>query len=249
MEYSIVIPVYNESDKVVSTLNQVLDFMRGFSKSFEIIIVDDGSTDNTIEIIEEYIKSNHEIRLIKSSHKGKGPSVGYGVNNSHGEFVYMCDADLASPIDELKKLSLWLKEHDYDIVIASREGTGAVRVNEPWYRHFMGRVFNLLVRLLVLPGINDSQCGFKLFKGNVAREIFPKMVVYNSDSKDINTPYLGAFDVEFLYIARIRGYKIKELPVYWKYVRTTRLRPLNDSLKMSSDVIKIRLNGLKGVYK
>ncbi len=248
-KFSIVIPAYNEADKIVPSLTQVISFMRNFCESFEIIVVDDGSEDNTTELVGNYAKECRELRLIENSHKGKGPSVWTGIMAARGNFIYMADADLSTPIEELKKLFNWIEEHDFDIVIASREGVGANRVNEPYYRHLMGRIFNYYVQFMALPGIKDSQCGFKLFKSKAAKDIFPRMRTYGEDAKEENTGYMGAFDVEALYLARKLGYKIKEIPVTWTYVKTTRLNPLKDSFRMSFDVLKVKINDLRGFYK
>jgi glycosyltransferase involved in cell wall biosynthesis len=249
MQYSIVVPAYNESDKITSSLTKIVGFMRDFAESFEVIVVDDGSADDTVKLVEEYTTSYPEIKLIKNPHRGKGPTVLTGIRNAAGDFIYMCDADLSTPISEIKKLSTWITEQGYDIVIASREGAGAVRVDEPFYRHFIGRGFNLGVQLLALPGIHDSQCGFKLFKGSIAKEVASKMKVYTDDSSEMKQAFFGAFDVEMLFIARYLGYKIKELPVLWNYVGHTGRGLLFNGIRMGIDVLRIRLNGLKGAYK
>jgi dolichyl-phosphate beta-glucosyltransferase len=248
MEYSIVIPAYNEFDKISATLTQVVSFMRTFSESFEVIVVDDGSKDQTCEAVSDYRKENPEVVLVKNPHKGKGFAVRTGMMRARGDLIYTSDADLAASIPELKKLVVWIKDHDYDIVIATREGVGAKRIGEPFYRHLMGRVFNFWVQLIALPGINDSQCGFKLFKKSVAKEVFGMLDIYGENTKEIGQPYVGAWDVEVLYIARKLGYKIKEVPVVWTFVRTPRLRPINDSIHMAIDVLKVRINGLSGKY-
>lgn len=248
-EFTIVIPAFNESDKIIPSLTQVLTFMRNFSDSFEVIVVDDGSRDNTAELVEKHALDNKEIKLIKNPHMGKGPTVRKGIMEAKGRYIYMADADLSTPISELETLFRWIIEHDFDIVIASREGIGANRVNEPAHRHLMGRVFNMLVQLIALPGINDSQCGFKLFRKKAAKEIFKRLSIYGDDAKELKKGYMGAFDVEVLYLARKLGFKIKEVSVTWTYVQTTRLNPLSDSFNMLKDVIRVRLNDLKGVYK
>ncbi len=248
MEYSIVIPTYNEVARITVTLTHVLSFMREFSKEFEILVVDDGSEDNTTSVVEMYSVTNPEIKLIKNPHKGKGPTITTGVLYASGDYIYLADADMATDISELKKLALWVREQSFDIAIASREGIGAQRVNEPLYRHLMGRAFNIYVQLIILPGINDTQCGFKLFKREAAKKIFSKLKVYAESSKVLQKPYLGAFDVEVLCIARKYGYKIKEVSVKWTYVKTTRLRIFNSSINMFKDVLKIKLNSLKGLY-
>lgn len=249
VKFSIVIPMYNEADKITSSLTQVVNFMNGFSDSYEVLAIDDGSSDNTVAKVEEYIKDYPQIKLFKNVHKGKGPTIWAGVMHAQGEYIYLADADLSAPISELKKLFFWISEHDFDIVIASREGVGSVRVSEPLYRHIMGRVFNLLVQLIALPGIKDSQCGFKLFKSKVAKDIFTRLHIYGPSAKEISQAYFGAFDVEVLFLARKLGYKLKEVPVAWTYVKTTRLSPFRDSLKMALDVFKVKLNDLKGFYR
>ncbi|OGC38365.1 hypothetical protein A3K42_00590 [candidate division WWE3 bacterium RBG_13_37_7] len=249
MDYSIVIPAYNEADKISSTLTQIINFMRTFSDTFEVIVVDDGSSDATAQVVYDYKRNASEVILVRNAHKGKGVAVSTGVQKAQGNLIYLADADLSAPITELKKLSVWVVDHDYDIVIASREGIGAERVGEPFYRHLMGRVFNYMVQIIALPGINDSQCGFKLFKKSVAKKIFGMMDVYNTNAKELKEPYTGAWDVEVLFLARKLKYTIKEVPVQWIYVKTTRVSPLRDSFKMAKDVLIIRLNDLSGKYK
>jgi dolichyl-phosphate beta-glucosyltransferase len=249
MEYSIVIPAYNESDKISSTLTQIVNFMRTFSESFEVIVVDDGSKDATVDVVRDYKKENSEIILIKNPHKGKGYALYTGFMKSRGDYIYMADADLSSPITELKKLSVWMQDHDNDVVIASREGVGANRINEPFYRHLMGRVFNLIVQKIALPGINDSQCGFKLFKRDVIKKVFPMLLVYGPDAKELKDAYTGAWDVEVLFLAHKAGFNIKEVPVQWIHVRTNRVNPFKDSFRMLMDVIKVRINDMQGKYQ
>jgi len=248
MDYSIVMPAYNEEDKITSTLTQVVNFMRGFCSSFEVIVVNDGSADDTAQKIEDYASENPEVRLITNSHKGKGFAVWTGMMEAKGDFIYMADADLSAPIEELKKLSVWAKDQNFDIVIGSREGFGARRIGEPFYRHVMGRFFNFLVQIVALPGINDSQCGFKLFKNNAAKDIFNRLLVYGEEAKEIDTTYFGAWDVEVLYLAKKLGYTIKQVPVTWTYVKSKRFNPIRDAIKMARDVFKVRLNDLGGRY-
>lgn len=247
MEYSIVISAFNEADKISSTLTQIVNFMRGFSSDFEVVIVDDGSADNTAQIVSDYKRENKEVVLIKNPHMGKGPGISTGVKKAKGKYIYLADADLSTPISELKKLSVWLLDHDYDIVIASREGRGAERVDEPFYRHFMGRGFNTLVQLLILPGIKDSQCGFKLFRGDVAKKLFDNLEIGTS-KKELKAAYTGAWDVEILYMARLLGYNIKEVPIKWIFVKTTRISPIRDSIKMFKEILHIKKKALLGKY-
>jgi dolichyl-phosphate beta-glucosyltransferase len=249
MEYSIVIPAYNEADKITSSLTQVMNFMRSYASSFEIIAVDDGSSDKTADIIEQYSKDNPEVVLIRNAHKGKAAALLAGVKRAEGDYIYLADADFSTPISELKKLSVWAKDQDFDIVIASREATGAVRINEPFYRHIIGRIFNMIVQTLALPGINDTQCGFKLFKKHAAKDIFGRLKVYGEQAKEIKKPFFGALDVEVLYLGRKFGYKIKEVGVTWTHVKTTRLNLFSNAAKMVRDIILIRVSDLRGAYK
>ena len=249
IDYSIVIPAYNEEDKITSSLTQVVNFMRGFCSSFEILVINDGSKDLTSEKVQEYLKDNVEVKLINNPHKGKGFAVWTGMMEAEGELIYMADADLSTSIDELKKLSVWAIDQNYDLVIGSREGVGARRLGEPFYRHVMGRFFNYWVQFIALPGIKDTQCGFKLFKKKAAKDIFGRLLVYGQDTKEINTTYFGAWDVEVLYLARKLGYTVKQVPVTWTYVKSKRFNPLKDAFKMAWDVTKVRLNDLRGKYK
>lgn len=249
IDYSIVIPMYNEEGRITKTLTQTLAFMSSFAPSFEIIVVDDGSKDSSVEMVETYSTDRTEISLIKNKHKGKGIAVRTGMLAAKGKYILMMDADMSTPIDELKRLANWIKENNFDIAIASREGIGAHRVEEPFYRHIMGRTFNYLVSLVAVQGFKDTQCGFKLFTQEAAKNTFSRLIVYGDKDKEISKPFLGAFDVEILFIAKSLGYSIKEVPVKWSYVPTTRLHVLNTSLKMARDVFLIRLNGLRGAYK
>ncbi len=249
MEYSIVIPAYNEALGITATLSSMLNFMRSFSKEFEIFVVDDGSSDSTADVVATYSIQNPEVKLIENPHKGKGYAVRSGMLASQGDLVLMADSDGAMPIEELKRLLTWIKDHDFDIVIASREGVGAQRKNEPFVRHLMGRIFNLIIQILVLPGIKDTQCGYKLFKGTVASDIFSRLVLFGPNTPDTDKPRVTAFDVEVLFLAKKLGYKVKEVPITWNFIKTVRVSPIRDSLVNLGDVLKVKLNDLKGLYK
>lgn len=248
MQYSVVIPAFNEESRITTTLTRILGFMKDFVESFEIIVVDDGSSDETVKMVTEYSQDHPEVSLIANPHRGKGYAVRTGVLVSKGDLVLMADADMATPIDELKRLAVWIEDHDFDIVVSSREGVGATRHNEPLLRHIMGRVFNMIIRMLTRLGIQDTQNGFKLFKGDIAREIFGKLVLFGSDSRDITIPRVSAFDVEVLVVAKRLGYEIKEIPITWTYVPTTRVHPIRDSFLNFWDVIRIKANDMKGRY-
>ncbi len=248
-EISVIIPTYNEEKRgIKKNLAVVVDFLESEEYNYEVIVADDGSTDNTVAVAEEFARGKERVRVLKLSHRGKGATVRDGMLEAKGKYLVFSDADLATPINELKRLLNWI-EQGFDIAIASREGIGAQRENEPWYRHVMGRGFNFLVKLIALRGIEDTQCGFKLFKAAVAKEILKRLKIYGrEETEELTQPYLGAFDVEILFLAQKLGYKIKEVPVTWHYAETQKLDPLKDSIRMARDVLMVRLNDLKGVY-
>ena len=246
---SVVITAYNEQSNIGITLTKITSFLSDFEPDYEIIVVDDGSTDGTASMVENFSKDNSKINLFQIDHRGKGYAVRTGILKSTGDLVLMADADSSTPIEELKRLAVWITDNDFDIAIGSREGIGADRKNEPFIRHFMGRVFNLLIQILVIPGINDTQCGFKLFKGNLAREIFAKSLLYGDKSKKLKVPKVTAFDVEILYIARKMGKRIKEVPVVWEYGKGTKVSKIRDSVYNFWDVLRVRFNSMRGLYK
>lgn len=249
VDISIVVPCYNEEQRIVSTLNTIVSFMNSYNPSFEVIVVDDGSKDSSVQLIKNYISSRENIYLIENPHKGKGYAVRTGVLMTAGKYILMTDADLATPIDEIKRLLVWVENQNYDLAIASREGIGAVRHEEPFLRHLMGRVFNLLIKIIVGLFYKDTQCGFKLFKGDQARDIFSRLILFGDSSKIVKYPKVTAFDVEVLVIAKNDGLKVKEIPVPWTYVPTKRVSAIRDSILMLLEISKIRLNDLLGKYK
>jgi dolichyl-phosphate beta-glucosyltransferase len=200
------------------------------------LIVDNASTDRTSEIAQEVAAQHPFVSLLHQPIRGKGAAVRKGMLEGHGDYLFICDADLAMPVEEVNKF-LPPTLSNYDVAIASREMAGAVRYNEPEYRHAMGRVFNLLVRLLAVPGIQDTQCGFKCLRREVARDIF---TVQRIDG--------WAFDVEILHIAQRRGYRTIEVPIHWYYGEGSRVSPIRDSLNMLIEVLRIRRNGREGLY-
>ncbi len=250
-EISIIIPTYNEEKRgIKKNLAVVVDFLESENYDYEVIAADDGSTDGTVAVVEKFAQDKERVRVLKLPHRGKGPTVRDGMLAAKGKYILFSDADLATPIAELKRLLNWVEEQGFDIAIASREGIGAQRENEPWYRHFLGRGFNFLVKLIALRGIEDTQCGFKLFKAAAAKEILKRLKIYGEEeTEELTTPYLGAFDVEILFLAQKLGYKIKEVPVTWHYAATQQLDPIKDSLRMARDVLMVRLNDLRGMYE
>jgi len=233
---SIIIPAHDEEQRLPSSLDAVLEFLHSQSYESEIVVVENGSSDRTAQIGQEYAARHPEIRVIQEPHAGKGLAVRRGMLAAKGDFRFICDADLSMPIEEVNHF-LPPQAPDFDIAIASREIPGAVRYDEPHYRHLIGRAFNLLVRVVALPGLQDTQCGFKCFSASAAEELFPQQTIGG-----------WTFDVEVLFIARKRGLRVIEIPINWYFNAGSRVRILRDSTTMFTDLFRIRLNNLKGMY-
>lgn len=244
---SVVIPAYNEERRLPHTLQRVDAYLKAQTYASEIVVVDDGSTDETTRVVETFAQEHPLIRLIKNDHRGKGYTVRTGMLAAKGHIVLFSDADLSTPIEDLEKLMPWF-ERGYDIVIGSREGAGAQRIKEPFYRHLMGRGFNFIVQLLTVRGIEDTQCGFKAFRDEVAQDVFSRMLLYGENSQKISGGMVTAFDVEALFIGYKAGYRIKEVPVRWQYGTETKVNPLRDSYRNFRDVIQVRWNDVRGLY-
>jgi dolichyl-phosphate beta-glucosyltransferase len=233
---SIIIPAHNEEARLPRTLSQVFAFLEKQSYSAEIIIVENGSSDRTLEIAREFASRYSNLIVIQESQAGKGNAVRRGVLEAHGEYRFICDADLSMPIDELQKF-LPPALNGFDIVIASREAPGAVRYNEPSYRHWGGRAINLAIRLLILPGLNDTQCGFKCFRAEAAEKLFGQQTLRG-----------WSFDIEILYLARKKRMRIKEIPVQWYFDADSKVSAVRDALRMIGDIFRIHINALRGLY-
>lgn len=245
---SIVVPAYNEERRLPATLHAILEFLAAQPFDGEVIIADDGSTDRTAQLVEQLTAEHGNLRLLKLDHRGKGYAVRSGALAARGTYVLLCDADLAVPIEEWHKLEPALTQ-GYHVVIGSREGLGAKRLGEPRYRHFMGRVFNAVVRLIALGGIQDTQCGFKAFHHEASEHIFRSVQLYGDDAKPVQGAAVTAFDVEALFLARKLGYRIKEIPVLWRYGVETKVDPLRDSWRNFGDVVRVRWYDLRGRYR
>ncbi|MGB3715632.1 MAG: dolichyl-phosphate beta-glucosyltransferase [Candidatus Promineifilaceae bacterium] len=233
---SVIIPAYNEGSRLPETLPQVIEFVAGQPYEAEIIVVDNNSSDDTREIAERLGADFPFVKVLSETIQGKGAAVRTGMRGANGEYLFMADADLSMPIPEVGKFLPPLLD-DYDVAIASREVDGAVRYDEPGYRHLMGRVFNLVVKVFAVPGFQDTQAGFKCFRREAALDIL------NSQTIDG-----WAFDVELLFIARRRGYRIVEVPINWYYRSNSRINPLGDAIEMFKEVVGIRINGWRGIY-
>ncbi len=246
---SIVIPSYNEEKRIERSLEKIYVYLHSQPHSYEVIVSDDGSTDSTKEIVKRHQNDWVELELLENTHKGKAPAVIAGMKQARGKFVLFTDVDLSVSIEEVGKMLVWIENQGYDIAIASREGPGAIRINEPYTRHFMGRVFNFIVQLVLLPGINDTQCGFKLFSQQVSRRIFERVKLYSDQGDEIVGGKVSGFDVEILFIARKLRYKIKEVPVTWTYKDSSKVHSLKDSYYNFMDVMRVRLNSIRGLYE
>ncbi len=234
---TIVIPAYNEAHRLPETLQRVLAFIDGRSEILNVIVVNNNSSDATRAVADEFAARHSALRVVDQPIRGKGAAVHQGVFAADGRYVFICDADLAMPIEELPRFFPQTLSGDYDIAIGSREAPGAKRYNEPEYRHLMGRVFNFAVKLLAVPGINDTQCGFKSMRREVARELFALRTIDG-----------WAFDVELLAAARRRGYTILEVGIPWYYGEGSRVNPIRDALRMLREVWRVRRNVHAGKY-
>jgi glycosyltransferase involved in cell wall biosynthesis len=233
---SIVIPAHNEEIRLPISLEKVITFLETQPYDYEILIVENGSQDRTFEIAQDFDRRYPFIHAMAEKRAGKGLAVRRGMLEAKGDFRFIADADLSMPIEEAQ-LFMPPGAPEYDIAIASREAPGAQRIGEPIYRHWIGRMFNLLVRLITLPGIQDTQCGFKCFRSDPAEELFQEQTLNG-----------WTFDVEILYIARKRGYRIIEIPIHWYFNPGSRVHILRDSIAMFLDLLRIRLNDLQGKY-
>lgn len=233
---SIIIPAYNEENRLPRTLEQVLSFLQTQPYSFEALVVENGSSDRTFEVAQKYAQTHPQVTVLKETQRGKGNAVRRGMLEAKGEYRFICDADLSMPIEEVKKF-LPPQLNDFDIAIGSREAPGAVRYNEPSYRHFGGRAINLIIRLFILPGFQDTQCGFKCFRAEVAEDLFRQQTLTG-----------WSFDIEILYLARRKKLRIKEIPIDWYFFKDSKVNALRDALKMISDIFVIHLNALRGKY-
>lgn len=235
---SVVIPAFDEELRIAETIRRIHEYLTKRSYEFEIIVVDDGSTDKTVNVVESLGKALGNIRLERNSvNKGKGFSVRKGILASSYVLILVSDADLSTPIEELEKLLPYYYE-GFDIVIGSRglKESDIVK-RQPWHREGMGKIFNFIVRGIALDGFKDTQCGFKIFKDDVARKIF-KLCRIDRFS----------FDVEMLFIAREMGYRIKEVPIRWSNSPNSRVKILKDSFRMLVDIFIIRLNWVRQQY-
>ena len=236
MQLSVVIPAFNEAARIGRTLAELRTQLTDYLPDWEIRVVDDGSADDTPRIVEQLSAQDPRVVLQREPHRGKGGAVRAGLMGASAGLRFMCDADLAMPVRELGGFLSLVPTH-CDIAVGSREGVGARRVGEPAYRYWMGRIFNGLVRATALDGIQDTQCGFKLFTAQAVERVFPLTTIDG-----------WAFDIEVLFIARRQGLQVQELPIEWHYGEQSQVSGVTDPIRMVRDLLKIRANGARGMY-
>ena len=233
---SVVIPAFNESARIVATLDALAQYLGGQEYKSEVLVVDDGSVDGTADLVLQWAADRSDTFVISIPHAGKGWAVRAGMLAARGSYRFMCDADLAMPVHWIGAF-VERMEAGLDVVIGSREAVGARRFDEPAYRHMMGRVFNRVVRLMAVRGFQDTQCGFKCFRAEVAEQLFRLQ----------RTKGMG-FDVEILFLAVKRGINIEEMPIDWYHQDISKVRPGADTIDMLKDTIVIRLRDLARKY-
>lgn len=234
---SIVIPAHNEEHRLPPSLEKIAAFLARQSYTSEVIVVENGSVDRTADVAQDFAAAHPGVTLIQEEQRGKGIAVRHGMLAARGEYRFICDADLSMPIEEVNKF-LPPALDGYDVAIGSREAPGARRYNEPLYRHLMGRLFTAIVKLLAVRGFEDTQCGFKCFRADVARDVFSVQRLNGM-----------SFDVEALFIAQRRGYKIVEVPINWYFSAESRVRLIDDSLRMVGELLEVRRNWRRGAYE
>jgi len=239
--------MYNEKENLErGVLDEMMSYLKKQKYSWEVVINDDGSDDNSLELVEKFIKKNEEFKLLKSPHAGKPAGLRTGMKAAKGEIILFTDVDQSTPLKQVEKL-LPFFEKDYDVVIGSR---GVERKNFPWYRQLMSWGFRVGRQLFLLKGVSDTQCGFKAFRAEVIKKLFPQLQVFKKSEKATGWR-VGAFDVELLFLAQKHGHKIAEVPVAWqdRDVSSTKEHKFaKESKEMLKEIIRVKINDLKGMY-
>ena len=246
---SIVIPAFNEEDSISrGVLRQLADYLAAQAFTYEVLVVDDGSDDATAELVESFAAENPSFRLLREEHRGKVDAVRAGILAAGGRYHLFMDMDLATSVEHIPEFLREL-QRGADVVIASRATKGAVTIGAPASRFLLGKGFNFLVQALLLSGIQDTQCGFKAFRADVARGLFNSLLVFEDSAGTTRGPRVTAFDVELLVLAARWGYSIHEMPVRWQYYKTRRVNPVKDAYRMFSEVLHVWLNDRRGKYR
>lgn len=225
---SVIIPAHNEEHRLPHTIESLFTYLSSQPYLFDVWIVENGSQDRTLLLAQELTQCYKQLNVLHEEQRGKGLAVRRGMLAAQGEYRMMCDADLSMPPQEIERFLPPLL-NGVDIAIASREAPGARRYNEPHLRHWIGRIFNLLIRLLLLPQFHDTQCGFKCFTAAAAERLFPLQTITG-----------WTFDVEILYLATRLGLSIREVPIQWYFNPESKVHVGRDSLRMALDLIYIR---------
>ena len=245
MNISIVIPSFNEENNIrTGALSGMVDYLKVQKYSWEIIVVDDGSTDKTAKVAEKFSKNHKNIIVLREPHRGKGGTVIAGMLKAVGDIIVFADMDQATPIDQLAKILPKFSD-GYDIVIGSRAG----REGAPLIRKIMASGFSLLRNLVLQLPYKDTQCGFKAFTKNASTEIFKRLQVFNQKQAQSGASVSAGFDLEILYVARKLKLKVAEVPVVWHHKEGTKVNPLKDSYEGLRDLLKVRINALRGMYR
>ncbi len=245
---SLVIPAYNEAARIGASVREAISWLNTQPFATELIIVDDGSEDATADIAARTLKGVRSGHLIRAPHGGKAAAVRAGMLAATCDQIAFSDADLATPLGYLIALRAALAS-GCDVAIGSREGKGARRIGEPGYRHLMGRVFNGLVRLMLIPGLHDTQCGFKVFRADVARDLLRRSRLYRGGGRAPSGPRVTAFDVELLAIAGLHRYRVCAVPVTWSYGEGSKVRPARDTWHNMRDVLDVWVGVKRGWYQ
>lgn len=241
---SVIIPAYNEEHNLrTGVLEGVYDYLSKQKYSWEILFVDDASTDATARLAEDFARTHPKLSVLKEPHRGKGGTVIAGILKGRGEIMLFTDTDQATPIDQLKKV-LPKFESGYDVVIGSRKG----REGAPFIRKAMAYVFSVLRLLVLRLPFKDTQCGFKAFTREAAIEIFKRLKIFDEKSATAGASVSAGFDLEVLYVARKLNFKVAEVPVDWHHKEGTKVDPVKDSIEGLRDLIMVRINALQGKY-